>query len=104
LMKRKATVSIYPHTLSLLGWHDKRVGGVAVFSKHKPSSVRYGLPNYRGRVLSLTFGSAFTLLCCYSPNAGARLARLDTKQHFNALMEHHIQTLQQQGAPVIWAG
>ncbi|ORZ21536.1 Endonuclease/exonuclease/phosphatase [Absidia repens] len=85
----------------------KGYGGVAVFSKYKPSQVSYGLPGYesmsRGRVITLTFAS-FTLICCYSPNAGDKLVRLSNKQKFDEAMESHIRALQIKGESVIWAG
>ncbi|CAO3591995.1 unnamed protein product [Absidia cylindrospora] len=85
----------------------KGYGGIAVFSKHKPSQVTYGLPGHetktRGRVITLKF-SSFSLICCYSPNAGEKLVRLSEKQKFDKVMESHIRTLQQNGESIIWAG
>ncbi|KAI8342003.1 Endonuclease/exonuclease/phosphatase [Chlamydoabsidia padenii] len=85
----------------------KGYGGVAIFSKYKPSQVVYGLPGYesqsRGRVITATFAS-FTLICCYSPNAGEKLVRLSNKQKFDEMMEAHIRALQLKGESVIWAG
>ncbi|KAI8097046.1 Endonuclease/exonuclease/phosphatase [Halteromyces radiatus] len=85
----------------------KGYGGIAVFSKHKPSQVIYGLEGYesisRGRVILLTYPS-FTLIACYSPNAGDKLVRLGEKQTFDAAMEKQIRSLQQKGIPVIWTG
>ncbi|ORX56403.1 hypothetical protein DM01DRAFT_1285317 [Hesseltinella vesiculosa] len=85
----------------------KGYGGVAVFSKHKPSKVTYGLPDYqeqsKGRVITLTFES-FTLINTYVPNAGAELVRLPERRVFNDHMEKYLRSFQKEGTPVIWAG
>lgn len=78
-----------------------------MFSKYKPESVTYGLPNHvegsRGRVISLTFPS-FVLIACYVPNAGDKLVRLPERRVFNEHMEKYIRSLQKDGKSVIWTG
>lgn len=88
--------------------HDKKgYAGVAVFSKFKPTSVTYGLPNYddgsRGRVITLTFPS-FVFISCYVPNAGNELVRLPERRVFNDHMEKYIRNFQKEKKPVVWAG
>lgn len=78
-----------------------------MFSKYKPESVKYGLPDYddgsRGRVISLNFPS-FVLIASYVPNAGNHLVRLPERRVFNEHMEKYIRSLQKEGKAVIWAG
>ena len=58
----------------------KGYSGVAVFTKHQPLSVAYGLGidehDHEGRVLTLEFES-FYLVNVYVPNSQNELARLD---------------------------
>ena len=58
----------------------KGYSGVAVFTKHQPLSVAYGLDidehDHEGRVLTLEFES-FYLVNVYVPNSQNELARLD---------------------------
>ncbi|KAI9308638.1 Endonuclease/exonuclease/phosphatase [Cunninghamella echinulata] len=85
----------------------KGYGGVAIFSKYKPSKITYGLPNYesqsKGRVISLTFPS-FTLIGTYVPNAGSELVRLPERRVFNDHMEKYIRGLQKESISVILCG
>ncbi|KAI8992182.1 Endonuclease/exonuclease/phosphatase [Mycotypha africana] len=85
----------------------KGYAGVAVFSKYKPEKVEYGIPGFekttKGRVVSLTFPN-FTLINCYSPNAGDKLKNLDIKQRFDKEIERYIRSLQKEQKSVIWTG
>ncbi|CAO3613966.1 unnamed protein product [Cunninghamella blakesleeana] len=85
----------------------KGYGGVAIFSKYKPSKITYGLPKYnhqsKGRVITLTFPS-FTLIGTYVPNAGNELVRLPERQVFNDHMEKYIRDFQKENIPVILCG
>ena len=58
----------------------KGYSGTAVFSKHTPLSVSYGIGvpslDTEGRVITLEF-DGFYLVTCYTPNAQRELARLD---------------------------
>ena len=58
----------------------KGYSGTAVFSKHPPLSVTYGMhiPEFdtEGRLITLEFDDFF-LVTCYTPNAQRELARLD---------------------------
>ena len=67
----------------------KGYSGTAIFTKHTPLSVSYGLgiPEFdtEGRVITLEYPE-FYLVTCYTPNAQRELARLDFRmqweQHF----------------------
>ena len=58
----------------------KGYSGTAIFTKHPPLSVSYGIgiPEFdtEGRVITLEFHD-FYLVTCYTPNAQRELARLD---------------------------
>ena len=63
----------------------KGYSGTAIFTKHKPLSVRYNLPlpehNTEGRVVTLEYGD-FYLVCVYTPNAQDGLKRLDYRMRW----------------------
>jgi exodeoxyribonuclease-3 len=58
----------------------KGYSGTAIFSKHKPLSVTYGIGidehDHEGRVITLEMPDFF-LVCCYTPNSQDGLKRLD---------------------------
>ena len=58
----------------------KGYSGTAIFTKHHPLSVRYGMdiPEFdtEGRLITLEYEDFF-LVTCYTPNAQRELARLD---------------------------
>ncbi|MCQ2819237.1 MAG: exodeoxyribonuclease III [archaeon] len=65
-------------------WHcaDERKGysGTAIFTKYKPNEIKMGKELFEeddeGRVISIEYDK-FILVCCYTPNAGEGLKRLD---------------------------
>lgn len=72
----------------------KGYSGTAIFTKHTPLSVRYGLgiPNLdtEGRLITLEFPK-FYLVTCYTPNAQQELARLPHRLEWeNAFLEYLI--------------
>ena len=84
----------------------KGYSGTAVFTKHKPVSVRYGLgiPEHdtEGRVITLEYDN-FYLLCVYTPNAKRELARLDYRMTWEDALREYIKALD--GVkPVIYCG
>ena len=58
----------------------KGYSGTAIFTKHKPLSVTYGMNiealDTEGRVITLEYPD-FYLVTCYTPNSQRELARLD---------------------------
>ena len=58
----------------------KGYSGTAILTKYKPLSVSYGMNiekhDKEGRIITLDFDK-FYLICCYVPNAGEGLKRLD---------------------------
>ena len=80
-------------TLSLPGYHQywcyadkKGYSGTAIFTKHKPLSVTYGIGveelDNEGRVITLEYPE-FYLVNCYTPNAQRGLARLDYRMKWD---------------------
>ena len=64
-------------------WNDaekKGYSGTAIFTKHKPLSVEYGVGveelDTEGRMITLEY-EKFYLVTCYTPNAQRGLARID---------------------------
>lgn len=74
----------------------KGYSGTAVFTKHTPLSVRYGLngENHQseGRVITLEF-KHFFLVNVYTPNAQRDLARLDFRLAWDDAFFEHLETL-----------
>jgi len=73
--------------LQLDGYHQywnyaqkKGYSGTAIFTKHLPTSVNYGMGipelDTEGRLITLEYAD-FYLVTCYTPNAQRELARLD---------------------------
>ena len=73
-------------SLDLPGYHQfwnyaekKGYSGTAIFTKHEPLSVSYGIGipehDHEGRVITLEY-DAFYLVTCYTPNSQNELARL----------------------------
>lgn len=84
----------------------KGYSGVAVFTKHKPISVHYGLENGKyddeGRVITLEFDN-FYYIACYVPNAGDELKRLDFRMEFEKDLVSYLNKLDKI-KPIIYAG
>lgn len=84
----------------------KGYSGTAVFTKHEPLSVRYGIgiPEHdtEGRAITLEYDSFF-LLCVYTPNAKRELARLDYRMAWEDALRDYIKVLDSQ-KPVIYCG
>lgn len=88
-------------------WHSaerKGYSGVAIYTRIKPETVRYGLgdPEFdcEGRVLTLEF-QTFYLVNIYFPNSGDKLKRLDYKLRFNEALLQFAGELRQKKAVVL---
>ncbi|MBQ3119339.1 MAG: exodeoxyribonuclease III [Peptococcaceae bacterium] len=99
--------------LELPGYHQywnsaekKGYSGTAIFTKHAPLAVTYGLPqeehNHEGRVITLEMDS-FYLVTVYTPNAQDGLARLDYRMQWEDAFRAYLQELDQH-KPVIVCG
>ena len=84
----------------------KGYSGTAIFSKHEPIAVTYGLPkeehNHEGRVITLEMAD-FYLVTVYTPNAQDGLARLDYRMQWEDAFRAYLLELDQK-KPVIVCG
>ena len=84
----------------------KGYSGTAVFSKHDPLSVRYGLPqdihNHEGRAITLEYEN-FYFVTLYVPNAQNELKRIDYRMKWEDDLREYVHSLDQK-KPVIICG
>ena len=99
--------------LELEGYHQfwnsaekKGYSGTAVFSKHKPTAVNYGIgmPQHdnEGRVITLEYDN-FYLVNVYTPNSQRGLARLDYRMEWEDDFQDYLSDLDKH-KPVILCG
>ena len=84
----------------------KGYSGTAIFAKHTPLSVSYGIGvaelDTEGRVITLEYPD-FYLVTCYTPNAQRELARIDHRMRWEDAFRGYLQKLDKQ-KPVILCG
>ena len=84
----------------------KGYSGTAIFSKHHPLSVTYGIGieehDHEGRVITLEMESFF-LVCVYTPNSQDDLRRLDYRMRWEDDFRAYLQKLDE-SKPVIVCG
>ena len=84
----------------------KGYSGTAVFTKHKPLNVTYGigidLHGHEGRVITLEMDEVF-LVCCYTPNSQDGLKRLDYRMSWEDDFRKYLKKLDAT-KPVILCG
>lgn len=86
--------------------YAKRKGyaGTAIFTKHTPLSVQYGLidsnEEAEGRIISLEF-EHFYFVTVYSPNSQRTLAKLDVRLAWEEELFKHIHMLDQKKAVIL---
>lgn len=89
--------------LAFEGYHSywcyaekKGYSGTAIFSRHEPLSVTYGLGieehDHEGRVITLEMPD-FYLVTCYTPNSQDGLRRLDYRMTWDDAFRSHLQRL-----------
>lgn len=99
--------------LDLPGYHQfwcyaekKGYSGTAIFAKHEPLSVSYGIGvaelDTEGRVITLEYPDFF-LVTCYTPNAQRELARLDHRMRWEEAFRGYLADLDAK-KPVILCG
>ncbi len=99
--------------LAFLGYNSywnyaekKGYSGTAIFTKHKPLSVRYGIGieehDHEGRVITLEYEDFF-FITVYVPNAQDGLKRLDYRMKWEDDFLSYIKELDKQ-KPVIFCG
>ena len=84
----------------------KGYSGTAIFTKHSPLSVAYGIGvshlDTEGRVITLEYPT-FYLVNCYTPNAQRELARLDHRMEWESAFREYLTALDSK-KPVIVCG
>jgi exodeoxyribonuclease-3 len=84
----------------------KGYSGTAIFTRHKPLSVTYGIGidehDREGRVITMEMQD-FYLICCYTPNSQDGLKRLDYRMQWEDDFRAYLQRLDAQ-KPVILCG
>ncbi len=84
----------------------KGYSGTAIFTRHKPLSVTYGMGidehDREGRVITMEMMD-FYLVCCYTPNSQDGLKRLDYRMQWEDDFQAYLQRLDAQ-KPVILCG
>ena len=84
----------------------KGYSGTAIFTKHKPLAVSYGIGmeehDQEGRVITLEYDS-FYMITVYTPNSQNELARLDYRMKWEDDFKAYIDSLKKQ-KPVIFCG
>lgn len=99
--------------LDLPGYHQfwnyaekKGYSGTAIFAKHPPISVKYGVGipelDTEGRLITLEYPS-FYLITCYTPNAQQGLARIDHRLKWDDAFRNYLSELDQ-NKPIIACG
>ena len=90
---------------SYWNYADKKgYSGTAIFTKHEPISVTYGLGidqhDHEGRVITLEMED-FYLVCVYTPNSQDGLKRLDYRMEWDNDFRRHVYDLSQKKGVVI---
>ena len=84
----------------------KGYSGTAIFTKHKPLSVAYGIGieehDHEGRVITLEMDE-FYLVTCYTPNSQDGLRRLDYRMQWEDDFRQYLMRLDEK-KPVILCG
>ncbi len=84
----------------------KGYSGTAVFTKHEPLSVSYGIGvekhDHEGRAITLEY-EKFYLLCVYTPNSQRELARLEYRMEWEDALREYMKALDSK-KPVIYCG
>ena len=89
--------------LDLPGYHQywnyaekKGYSGTAIFTKHEPLSVSYGIGieehDKEGRVITLEYENSY-LVTCYTPNSQNELARLPYRMQWEDDFRAYLQKL-----------
>lgn len=93
---------------SYWNYADKKgYSGTAIFSKHDPLSVSYGIGvdehDHEGRVITLEMQNFF-LVTCYTPNSQDELKRLEYRMTWEDDFRNYLLSLEAKGKPVIVCG
>ena len=82
----------------------KGYSGTAIFTKHAPLSVHYGVGvpelDTEGRLITLEY-EKFFLITCYTPNAQKELARIDHRLKWDDAFRGYIARLSEEKAVIV---
>ena len=82
----------------------KGYSGTAIFTKHEPLSVTYGLGieehDHEGRVITLEYPD-FYLITCYTPNSQDELKRLDYRMTWEDAFRAYLNALAQKKGVIV---
>lgn len=82
----------------------KGYSGTAIFTKHTPLSVTYGIGaphlDTEGRVITLEYPD-FYLVNCYTPNAQRELARLDHRMQWESAFREYLMALDKKKSVIL---
>ncbi|ODJ58206.1 exodeoxyribonuclease III [Brochothrix thermosphacta] len=97
----------FPGYQSYWNYADRKgYSGTAIFTKHTPLSVRYGIDqdehNHEGRAITLEYND-FYLVTVYTPNSKQELARLEYRIKWEHDLTDYLVALNEQ-KPVILCG
>lgn len=95
----------FPGYRSFWNYADKKgYSGTAIFTRHEPLSVSYGLGidehDHEGRVITLEMED-FYLICVYTPNAQDGLKRLDYRMSWEDDFRTYVKGLAQKKGVII---
>ncbi len=95
----------FPGYQSYWNYADKKgYSGTAVYTRHTPLSVRYGMGveehDHEGRLITLEY-ERFYLVCAYVPNSQDGLRRLDYRMRWEDDLRAYLCSL---GKPVVFCG
>lgn len=82
----------------------KGYSGTAIYTKHKPLSVRYGIGEEKhdteGRVITLEYKN-FYFITVYTPNSGSELKRLDYRMDWENSFKNYLIELNKEKGVII---
>ena len=96
-----------PGYLQFWNWAEKKgYSGTAVFTRHEPLSVTYGMGidrhDHEGRLITLEYPD-FYLVNCYTPNAQDGLARIGYREDWEDCLRDYLMELDTV-KPVVYCG
>ncbi|AEV94728.1 exodeoxyribonuclease III [Pediococcus claussenii] len=84
----------------------KGYSGTAIFTKHKPLNVTYGIGieeyDTEGRIITLEYANYY-VITCYTPNSQPKLKRLEYRMSWEDAFKNYVDQLKKD-KPVIFCG
>lgn len=105
MQEGQADITQNGYDLYMNSAEKKGYSGTAVYSRLKPTNVKYGMSNFpdnEGRVITLEF-EEFYFVTCYTPNSQNELKRLDYRMEWEDNIREYLKELDK-AKPVIYCG